>query len=693
MGNGVRRATWGWAGVLALALCCVDCGSGGGGTAASTNADLLSLVITGVDLSPAFDMDTMAYDIGPAVLPESVTVTADVADAGASLDVNGMPVTAGVPSQPIPLAMGTTVVSVQVTAADGVTRKTYTVAMDATSAELAGLAASAGALQPGFDATTLTYGVGPALEPVTTTITPTAADPGATVTVNGVPVPSGNESAGVLLPAGLTPVTVEVTARDGVTTSTYSVVFDRSLGGQRAYLKASNTGTGDGFGHSVAISGDTLVVGARDEGSSAIGVNGDETDNGAGTSGAAYVFARSGETWTQQAYLKASNTGAGDNFGWSVAVSGDTLIVGAPYERSAATGVDGDGNDDSAYASGAAYIFVRTGTTWTQQAYLKASNTGSDDHFGSSVSISDDTAIVGAEREASSATGVNGNQSDDSSPSSGAAYVFVRSGTTWTQQAYLKASNTGSGDHFGGGVAISGDTVVVSARHESSDAVGVDGDGNDDSAPASGAAYVFVRSGTTWTQQAYLKASNAGDYDLFGSSVGIHGDSVIVGASLEDSSATGVNGDQSDNSTVDSGAAYLFVRAGTTWTQQAYLKASNGDEDDQFGFGVAIGDHTAAVAAQYEASGATGVDGDEGDDSATRSGAVYLFMQSGGTGDKRAYLKASNTGAYDIFGWSVAISHDTVVVGAWFEDSNATGVNGDGSDDSATGSGAAYVFR
>src|SRR5262245_48839547 len=163
----------------------------------------------------------------------------------------------------------------------------------------------------------------------------------------------------------------------------------------------------------------------------------------------------------QQAYLKASNTDAGDLFGFSVAISGDTVVVGAFVEASAATGVNGNQAHISAVNAGAAYVFVRSAGVWSQQAYLKASNTNAGDYFGGSVAIDGDTLVVGASGEASAATGVNGNQTDNSAPGSGAAYVFVRSGMVWTQQAYLKASNTATADEFGGVVDISGDTIVV----------------------------------------------------------------------------------------------------------------------------------------------------------------------------------------------------------------------------------------
>jgi hypothetical protein len=461
---------------------------------------------------------------------------------------------------------------------------------------------------------------------------------------------------------------------------------------QQAYLKASNTEATDQFGYSVAVSGDTVVVGAYSEDSGATGVNGDQSSNSAANSGAAYVFVRSGTTWSQQAYLKASNTGAEDWFGFSVAASGNTVVVGAYPEDSSATGVNGNQSSNSALDSGAAYVFVRNGTTWSQQAYLKASNTGASDAFGVFVSVSGDTVVVGAIGEDSNATGINGDQSNNSAVDSGAAYVFVRSGATWSQQAYLKASNTGADDTFGISVSVSGDTVVVGARWEDSSATGVNGDQSNNSALNSGAAYVFVRSGTTWSQQAYVKASNTGANDFFGSAVAISGDTIVLAALLEDSIATGINGDQSNNSAPDSGAAYVFVRSGTTWSQQAYLKASNTGAGDQFGYSVAVSGDTVVVGALWEDSNTTGVNGDQSNNSAPNAGAVYVFARSGTTWSQQAYVKASNTGVNDSFGHSVSVSGCTAIVGAIGEDSNATGVDGNQSDNSASNAGAAYVF-
>lgn len=446
---------------------------------------------------------------------------------------------------------------------------------------------------------------------------------------------------------------------------------------QQAYLKASNTAGSDFFGTSVAVSGDTVVVGARGE------------DSNASASGAAYVFVRDeAGTWSQQAYLKASNPGANDLFGCAVAISGDTVVVGARGEGS----VNGSQSDNSATNAGAAYVFVRDGSgNWSQQAYLKASNISAADNFGGAVSISGDTALIGAYGEASTATGVNGDGSNNGASLSGAAYVFVRGGTVWSEQAYLKASNTEASDQFGYAVSLSGDTAIIGAPNESSASTDVNGNEGDNSASGAGAAYVFTRNGSTWSQQAYLKASNAEGGDNFGYSVAISGGIVVVGAYQEDSSATGVNGNQSDNGALTSGAAYVFERNGTIWNQQAYLKASNTGGGDQFGSSVAISDNLVIVGAHQEDSNATGVDGSQAE-GASNSGAAYVYVRRATAWSQLAYLKASNTGANDGFGNPVAISGRLVVAGASGEDSDAVTVNGDGTNNLASGSGAAYVF-
>lgn len=394
--------------------------------------------------------------------------------------------------------------------------------------------------------------------------------------------------------------------------------------GKQARLVASNPGIAEYFGQSVAISGDTVVVGTSFESSSATGVNGNQTDNSTPGAGAAYIFTRNSGVWSQQAYLKASNTESNDYFGGSVSISGNTVVVGAEGEDAASIGINGNQADNSTVDSGAAYVFVRTGSNWIQQAYLKASNVDSYDEFGSSVGISNETVVIGAPYESSSDTGVNGSGTNNHASDSGAAYVFVRSGNTWSQQAFLKASNTGVGDDFGTMVAISNDTIVVSAPDEDSEDNGVNGLQGNDNLLDSGAVYVFVRNGSNWSQQAYLKASHSEEDDKFGLGLAISGDTVVVGAPEESRAAIGVDGAQAGYA-YSSGAAFVFARNGSTWSQQSYLKASNTDAYDNFGNTVAIAGNLITVGASGENSSATGINGDQADNSGVNSGAVYTF--------------------------------------------------------------------
>ena len=422
-------------------------------------------------------------------------------------------------------------------------------------------------------------------------------------------------------------------ADNSATDSGAAYVFVRTEGvwSQQAYLKASNTDAGDEFGRSVAVSGDTVVVGADLEDGNGVGVNpASQANNSVDDSGAAYIFVRTEGVWSQQAYLKASNPDMQDFFGASVAVSGDTVVVGADFESSNGVGVNPASQaDNSADASGAAYVFVRAVGVWSQQAYLKASNTDANDVFGRAVAVSGDTVVVGAWGESSNGVGVNSaSQADNSADAAGAAYVFVRAAGVWSQQAYLKASNTDTFDSFGITVAVSGDTVVVGAVYEASNGTGVNpATQGDNSATDSGAAYVFVRAAGVWSQQAYLKASNAESFDEFGTSVAVSGDTVVVGAWGESSNGTGVNPDsQADNSADAAGAAYVFARTEGVWSQEAYLKASNAGEFDEFGFAVAASGDTVVVGARFESSNGVGVDPDsQGDNSADASGAAYVF--------------------------------------------------------------------
>ena len=457
------------------------------------------------------------------------------------------------------------------------------------------------------------------------------------------------------------------------------------------FIKASNTGKDNQFGSAVALSadGNTLAVGAITEGSAAKGVNGVSKDH-AVNSGAVYVYTRDAKGWKQQAYLKASNAAASAQFGNALSLSadGNLLAVGSAAEASSATGVNGDQSDRSMPGAGAVYVFARAGTTWSQQAYLKASNTGGPTlgyQFGYAVSLSSDgsTLAVSETSDPSNATGINGNAKDTSAPEAGAVFIFTHSGDIWSQQAYIKPWNTTTANLLFGysiGLSGNGDTLGVGAYNDEG---------------RRGAVYVFTRTNGTWSQQMRVLSTQGQTGDYMGCSLAISDDgNTIVAGSVEDKFSQ-INAGQTD--VLDSvGGAYVFVRAAGKWSQQVYMKAFNPRENDQFGWAVAISrdGNTIAVGSHFEDSGAKGVNGDQSDASMEDSGAVYVYTRTGTTWNPTAYVKASNTKPSAEFGISVALNGDGKVLaaGAPREDSAAKGVNGKQEDKSAPSAGAAYIY-
>jgi hypothetical protein len=334
---------------------------------------------------------------------------------------------------------------------------------------------------------------------------------------------------------------------------------------------------GNQLGYRVAIAGDTAVVGVNYE---------------------AYVFVRDGNCWTLQQKLAPSDGSVGLRFSSSVAISGDTIVVGA---------------NAFTIEQGKAYVFVRSGGVWTEQQILKASDGAFADFagFGDSVTIQGDTAIVGAP----------GIGSESTATQEGAAYVFVRNGTTWTEQQKLKASDRARGDLFGDSVELSGNTLIVGAPL---DDVGVNIE--------QGSAYIFVRSGTSWTEQQKLTAADGARQDRFGR-VAISGDTAIVGA------------------TGGQGAAYVFVRSGATWMQQQKLRLPDGVTGDAFGLDVAMDGDTAVIGAPGE---------DTAGEADSNDGAAYIFVRSGATWVRQQRLVGSAESAG--FGGGVAISGENVLV-------------------------------
>jgi hypothetical protein len=478
----------------------------------------------------------------------------------------------------------------------------------------------------------------------------------------------------------------------GANVSTIRVLcegFPLSSFGAPVYFKASNTGRLDRFGDALAMSGNTLAVAAPVEDS-----NGSGLGDSAPDAGAVYVFVRGPSGWSQQAFLKASIPAELNRFGWSLALNGDVLAVGAIGESSASRGVNGSQGNAGVLSSGAVYVFVRQGQRWTQQAYIKASNPDAADWFGESVALSgmgrwfsdedsEDVLVVGASSESSSTRDV---QSDNSLSRAGAAYVFVREGTAWRQTAYLKADRPATQSRFGAAVAVSGDTVVVGEPY-SSTAIG-----------SSGAVHVFERSAGTWRESARLEATHPGNGDEFGGALALDGDLLAVGAQSEDSAARGIAGDPSSDGARESGAVYVFTRQqdGSGFKQTAYLKASNASEHHRFGGSIDLSGPLLVVGASGEGGGSTGVDGNQADQSISASGAAYVFALEGTGWVQRHYLKATNPDVGDYFGTRVAVGAAGIAVGAPAEDSNSLGINGARGNDPLHGpgfdSGAVYVF-
>lgn len=339
--------------------------------------------------------------------------------------------------------------------------------------------------------------------------------------------------------------------------------------------------------------------------------------------------------------------------------------------------------------------------------YLKASNTGIEDRFGTSIALSADgnTLAIGVPNEDSSTAGINTTSTDDgSADNSGAVYIFSRNGSSWSQQAYIKADNVSSSDGFGISISLSqdGNTLAIGARLEDSNSTGISSTPNtDDSVSNSGAVYVYSRSGSTWNHQAYIKADNAGAFNYFGASVDLSsdGNTLAVGAGGEDSNSTGFNSTPNNDGSADSsGAVYIFTRSTSSWAQQAYIKSSNNEASDNFGniLDLSYDGNTLAVGVHQDSNTLFGINTTPVDDSsASRSGAVYVFIRSGSSWSEQAYIKPSIVGQYDEFGNSIALSSngDTLAVGAHLEESSSTSIsNAPAGDNDAFRAGAVYIF-
>jgi hypothetical protein len=522
---------------------------------------------------------------------------------------------------------------------------------------LLALAPSAGTLSPTFDTNGLNYALQVSLFDEQVQLTP-AAPEGAQITINGQALTPGDTWTSPTLALGDNTLEIDV-LRGGEVENVYALTIVR--GEPQVYLKASDTAAGARFGFGVAISGDgstlavgapitnevyvftngsggwsqearlkqpesgqfgtvlamsangdTLAIGAYGDASGDRGVGADESDDSAPNAGAVHVFVRNNTQWTREAYIKASNADANDEFGVSVALSdsGDELAVGALGEASANRGVGAAQNDNTAATAGAAYVFKRDTGAWTQSAYIKASNAEANDAFGSDVSLSADgtTLAVGASGEASGDSGIGADPDDNTALYSGAAYVFEEKNGTWQESVYIKASDSPRTASFGQAIALSkdGKSLVVGSG---------------------GSAYLFRRDSGGWSEAVVLEFSDQSGYDGFGVGVSISdaGDWVAIGAP-DESGKGGPDANPEDDSVPGSGAAYVYRCALVSCTLARYVKALNAGTDDHFGYSLALSSdaRTLVVGAWEEDGSGVGSDANPNTNDSDGAGAAYV---------------------------------------------------------------------
>ena len=401
-------------------------------------------------------------------------------------------------------------------------------------------------------------------------------------------------AAGGLIGAGTITGTATGT-RDGRVTGRRVV---QAGWGQQAKLAAADGESRDEFGSSVAVAGDTALVGAPLD----VNSEGDRT-------GSAYVFERTDGEWSQQAKLIDDDGQQLDAFGDSVALAGDTALIGVPGE----TDVNGT-------AAGAVYVFERTDGEWTETTVLFPGDGDSEDRFGNDLAVAGDTALVGAPGD-----------EDPNGDDAGSAYVFQRTDSGWTERAKLAANDGDSEDNFGASVALADGIALVGAAND-----------EDPHGERGGAAYVFEGSGGDWEQASKLTASDGDSRDDFGMAVALTGETALIGAPADE-----------DPNGLLGGSAYVFERAGGAWTERTKLAPENGGEADFFGRTVAVAGDTAVVSAVLDA-----------DPNGERAGSAYVFERTDGDWRERVKLLPTDGDDRDVFGSAVAVADDTALIGA-----------------------------
>ena len=549
---------------------------------------------------------------------------------------------------------------------------------DDPTARLQSFEVAPGQLSPMFSPTVLHYALDLPLFTPSIMVTATAQDPAATLLLNTSAFPS-MLSTPVPIPTGLSKVDLTVRAPNGGQTR-YRVFV--TTGGVVTYVKPSDTHVGMAFGRALAVSGNTLAVGAPDDKSTGSGPQTGEMPIGTIDAGAVFVYLH-GDKWRREVALKPPLEQPMMKFGAAVALTGDTLVVGAPGES---------GIDMKSDSAGAAFVYVRNGDVWTQQAYLKASDAAVGDQFGSSVAITSGVTAGGV--TTTIAVGAPGASGPNNAPRAGAVYVFVRTGPgpQWTQQAMPHPTNPKGNNEFGASVSLSGDTLVVGAPLEDSGATGVNPSSTGSTVADSGAAFVFTRNGNTWPQSAYIKAPTAVSFVNFGSRVAVAGNYLAISAPRDGGGARGIDAGPGSPPLPSSGAVVLYQRNGNSWTHLHNIKASNAHASDLFGQSLALSPTTLVVGAPLEDTNGTGVVDPGPSNTALDSGSAYVFRVTDGRWTELVRLKAPNAEGADNFGNAVATDGDIVVAGAEGEASGDRSIDGNQADNSAPGSGAVYVY-
>jgi len=479
-------------------------------------------------------------------------------------------------------------------------------------------------------------------------------------------------------------------------TASDTVFTDETLDQAIGYVKAPNTDSDHEFGGTFKVSGDgqTMVVGLYNDESVATGINGDSADRSGADIGAVIVYRKINDQWEYEAYLKSPVPASdAEEFGQAVAVSddGDTIAVGVPREQSLTT----DPTDNTGFDPGAVHVFERLETGWEQTDYIKAEIIKNAAEFGTDVALSGDgnyLAISAIGDNSNSAT-INSGESDTSMPGAGSVHVYkkVLFGD-FEREAYLKPSDVGTAYSFGTQIDLSFDGSVLVANSPGSDS-------SDGSVTDVGGVFVFKRSASTWTEDAYLRDPTGVSSDNFGEKLSLSADGTRLAISnpRDSSSSAGIGGDETDTSMSNAGSVYVYEDDGSAWAKIAFIKSEVPTAQNQFGKAIEMSADGSRLLVGETANGvdATGLRASPFDSTGKlSSGAVFDYSETGGVWSYDRFFKAPNAENGDFFGSAISMPDDEslVAVSAWLEDGDGTLFDGQQSDNDNPRSGAIYFY-